>query len=411
MKSEIDVLMETNQIDALLVTGDASHNPAMYYLTGGGHITHADLIKPAHQPATLFCNAMEREEAARTGLNVRSFSEYPLNDLLADTGGNSAGIQAARYSRMFADMGLTKGKIAIYGQIEIGPFFDTVQRLHSLLPQLEFIGFNEDPILLNAMMTKEPAEIDRIRSVGKITTEVVARTAEFLVNQKALDGVLMESSGKPVTIGKVKQLIDLWLAELGAENPEGTIFAIGRDAGVPHSTGNPSDLLRLGETIVFDIFPCEHGGGYFYDFTRTWSLGYATDQVMQMYEQVLSVYNQIVSELAVNAPFKRYQQRTCELFEAQGHPSIQSTPGTQEGYVHSLGHGIGLRVHEMPFSGSLASPKDILAPGTTFTLEPGLYYPSRGCGIRLENSYTTRPDGKFEILADYPMDLVLPLKH
>jgi Xaa-Pro aminopeptidase len=44
------------------------------------------------------------------------------------------------------------------------------------------------------------------------------------------------------------------------------------------------------------------------------------------------------------------------------------------------------------------------------TIEPGLYYPERGLGVRLEDTVWMRPDGKAEILADYPLDLVLPMK-
>jgi len=214
-----------------------------------------------------------------------------------------------------------------------------------------------------------------------------------------------------VTIGEVKNLINLWLAEFGVENPEGTIFAIGRDAGIPHSVGTPSDPLKLGQTIVYDIYPCEAGGGYFYDFTRTWSLGYATDEVQALYDQVKQVYDTLVRELQVNAPFSRYQERTCELFEAMGHPTIRTNPITEVGYVHSLGHGIGLKVHEKPWSSTVNSlPTDILAPGAAFTLEPGLYYPDRGMGVRIEDSYVVTPDGRFEVLADFPKELILPVK-
>jgi Xaa-Pro aminopeptidase len=205
-------------------------------------------------------------------------------------------------------------------------------------------------------------------------------------------------------------MINLWLAEMGAENPEGTIFAIGRDAGVPHSTGNPSDPMRLGQTIVFDIFPCEAGGGYYYDFTRTWSLGYATDEAQKLYDDVDSVFRTLLSELKVGAHFGEYQKRTCELFEAMGHPTIQSNPQTEEGYVHSIGHGLGLHVHERPFSGASALAEDTLVPGVVATIEPGLYYPERGMGVRLEDSIYVRPDGNFEILAPYPLDFVLPVR-
>jgi Xaa-Pro aminopeptidase len=210
-------------------------------------------------------------------------------------------------------------------------------------------------------------------------------------------------------VGHIKQNINLWLAEAGVENPEGTIFAIGRDAGVPHSSGNPQDILYLGQTIVFDIFPAEAGGGYFYDFTRTWCLGYAPDEAQSLYEDVLDIYQTIMDELEVNALCSQYQDRTCELFEAQGHPTIKSDPQTQEGYVHSLGHGVGLYIHEYPrFSSNFK--EDRLAPGSVVTVEPGLYYPEKGMGVRLENTIWVRPDGKMEVLADYPLDLVLPVK-
>ena len=191
------------------------------------------------------------------------------------------------------------------------------------------------------------------------------------------------------------------------ENPEGTIFAIGRDAGVPHSSGTPTDILELGKTIIFDIFPSEAGGGYFYDFTRTWCLGYAPDPVIQLYEDVSSVYQKIMSELEVNSLCYRYQDRTCELFSEMGHKTIKDNPQTQEGYVHSLGHGVGLNIHEYPRMSSNFK-EDRLAPGSVVTVEPGLYYPEKGMGVRLEDTVWIRPDGEAEILAEYPHDLIIP---
>jgi len=208
----------------------------------------------------------------------------------------------------------------------------------------------------------------------------------------------------------VKTKINLWLTERGAENPEGTIFAIGRDAGVPHSAGAAKDVLRLGQSIVFDIFPCETGGGYFYDFTRTWCLGYAPDDVQALYDDVYSVYRQIMDELEAGKPCPEFQVRTCDLFEARGHPTIQRDPQTQQGYVHSLGHGLGLDVHERPWFRREVSPIDRLDPGSVVTIEPGLYYPERGMGARIEDTVWVRPDGGMEVLAGYPYDLVIPVK-
>ena len=102
---------------------------------------------------------------------------------------------------------------------------------------------------------------------------------------------------------------------------------------------------------------------------------------------------------------------TCEYFESKGHKSQLNTKGSLlDGYVHSLGHGVGLNIHERPFSGLDADETHRLAPGVVITSEPGLYYPDKGMGFRIEDTLWVRPDGKMEILADYPYDFVLPMK-
>ena len=200
------------------------------------------------------------------------------------------------------------------------------------------------------------------------------------------------------------------MIERNAVPSKGYIFAIGRDACVPHSQGNPGDLLRLGQTIVFDIYPQEAGGGYFYDFTRTWSLGYALPEAQALFDQVHEVYRLVLESMDLNTPFKQYQRMTCEFFEARGHRSQLNTSAPQDGYVHSLGHGVGINIHERPFSSLLTGDDHRLVPGAVIAVEPGLYYPDKGMGFRLEDTYWVRPDGKMEILAEYPYDFVLPMK-
>ncbi len=411
MKNEIDSLMQKNEIDAILIFGAAQHNPAMVYFSGGGHITNADLIKKRGEKAILFHASMERDEAAKSGLATRSYDKYPIEDLIKQAGGNYDDGLAFRYKKMLEDAGITSGKVAVYGETDFGPKFAILSRLQSIMPEIELSGFVQDPIIMTAMMTKDDLEISRIHRMGIITTSVVGKVADFLTSQMVENEVLVNKDRKPITIGHIKSKINLWLAEAGAENPESTIFAIGRDAGIPHSQGTDQDLLSLGKTIVFDIFPCELGGGYFYDFTRTWCLGYAPDPVLKIYQDVKLVYDTVVSELKMDEPFKNYQTRTCQLFEAQGHPTVLKNPATQSGYVHSLGHGLGLHVHEMPFASTRAGNHEVLAKNSVFTIEPGLYYPDKGMGVRLEDSYFINQDGIAEKIVDYPMDLVLPVKY
>ena len=409
MKADLDSLMEKNDLDAILVTGKGQHNPAMVYLTGGGHLT-GELIKKRGMDPVLFCNPMERDEAARTGLETRSLRDYHFQELLETTNGNYSQAAAARYQRMLADLGITHGRLAIYGRIEAGASYSVFSALQRLVPELILVGEINDSLLPQAMFSKDEQEVARIRRMGVITTQVVAEVADFLSSQRAKNGFLVKSDGQPLTIGEVKSRIDLWLAERGAENPEGSIFAIGRDAGVPHSAGGLGDLLRLGESIVFDIYPCEKGGGYFFDLTRTWSLGYAPDDLQALYEAVLKVYRQVRSQFQAGAHCPIYQRLACELFEAMGHPTILSSPNIDHGYVHGLGHGVGLQIHERPWFGVNALEDDRLTPGAVFTIEPGLYYPEKGMGVRLEDTVWVNPAGEVESLVEYPMELVLPVR-
>lgn len=410
MKTDLDALMTARNLDAILVTGAGDHNPPMVYLAGQAHLTGAILIKKRDASPVLFYAPMEREEAAKSGLATRNQEEYPFNQLLQQAEGDLVMAVALRVQKMLTDLGVTSGRVAICGQSDAGAAFAVFSALQRAMPGLTLVGDLDSSVLDEAMLTKDPAEIERIRAMGKTTVEVVGRVADFLTSHRTRDEVLVKADGDPLTIRDVKSRINLWLAERGAENPEGTIFATGRDSAIPHSAGSPTDPLRLGQTIVFDIFPCEAGGGYFYDFTRTWCLGYAPETAQALYQDVLSVYRQVFSQLRLGAPCQDFQQLACDLFERRGHPSQKSSPLTQDGYVHGLGHGLGLHIHERPYFSLAFDNKDYLEPNLVMSLEPGLYYPERGLGMRLEDTLWFRPDGQVEILAEYPLDLVLPMK-
>ncbi len=404
--------MQVRNLDALVVLGNAEHNPPMYYLTGGGHISNATLIKKRGEAPVLFCGDMERDEAAKTGLKIKSLSAYSVQEFLKQADNDVPRAAALVLKKMLTDLGVNGGRIGVNGHVEVGSAFAYLTSFQRVAPEFELVGeAGMDSVFIRAMETKDESEVERIRRMGKITTEVVRLTAEYLTSCEVDENeVLLNEHGQPLKLGEVKDKIRLWVAERGAELPDGFIFAIGRDAGVPHSQGNPNDLMRLGQTIVYDIYPAEAGGGYFYDFTRTWSLGYAAPEAQTLYDQVKEIFNRLIDNFDLNAPFKDYQKMTCEYFESKGHLSPLSANAPVEGYVHSLGHGVGLNIHERPFSGLSVGDDHRLAPGTVVTSEPGLYYPEKGMGFRIEDTLWVRPDGRMEILAEYPYDFVLPMK-
>ena len=413
MRSDLDRFLVEGHFDALWVMGAMKNNADMVYFTGIQEVKNADLFKVSGRPPVVYhATSMEREEAAKSGLETHAFdTEMPLDEYLEKNSRDLTSAVAVRYTDVFKKIGLLKGRVAVSGTTPVSTAYAILERMKPLLPEVEFIGNLKDSAIQKARMTKDTEEAARIRKMGKITTSVVGKVADYLTSRKVENNHLVEENGKPVTISAVKILINRWLAEQGAENPEETIFSIGRDAGIPHNTGDPDGSLELGIPIVFDIYPCEKGGGYFYDFTRTWCLGFATDKVQKFYDQVFSVFNQIIASLENGKHFKYYQEKTCQLFSAMGHVTVADKPDITEGYVHSIGHGLGLEVHENPFSGITSAESDILIPGVVFTVEPGLYYPSKKVGIRIEDTVYLNSEGQFEIMADFPYDLVLPMKN
>ncbi len=140
MKSDLDSLMQARNLDAILVIGPGQHNPPMVYLTGGGHLTRADLIKKRGQPPVLFCGSMEREEGARTGLETRNIDDYRIEELLKQHNGDQVLALSARYQQMFSDLGLTSGRVALYGNIDAGQAFGVLTALQKAMPEIELVG-------------------------------------------------------------------------------------------------------------------------------------------------------------------------------------------------------------------------------------------------------------------------------
>ena len=316
MKSDLDSLMQARNLDAFIIFGNAEHNPPMYYITGGGHVSHATVIKKRGEEAVYFFNDMERDEAAKSGLKLIPYSKYDYNEIFKQASGNLLLASAMRYKMMFDEVGLTKGNVGVYGNYDVSAVFGTLTHLKELLPSVTFVGeARDESLFLRAMETKDESEVNRIRKMGKITTAVVDKVREYLISSEVnQDEVLLKEDGTLLTVGDMHSKIRLFVSEHSAELPSGFIFAIGRDAGVPHSAGNPKDLMKLGQTIVFDIYPAEAGGGYYYDFTRTWSLGYTTPEAQVLYNQVKEIYDTLNENFDLNVAFKDYNKMTCDFF-------------------------------------------------------------------------------------------------
>jgi len=116
-----------------------------------------------------------------------------------------------------------------------------------------------------------------------------------------------------------------------------------------------------------------------------------------------------LENFAVGKPTHLMQEAVQDHFERLGHPTLRSQPGTTVGYVHGLGHGVGLNVHESPSISHLRK-EDKFAVGNVITIEPGVYYPERNFGVRIEDMLIVDERGELVTLTDVPKDLVLPLR-
>jgi Xaa-Pro aminopeptidase len=384
----------------------------MYYLANGASVTEKTvLVKPRDAAPILYVSAMERDEAAAAGLEVRQ-ELHRLSALRHETGGDELSANARWLGELLGQAGVRQGTVAIYGNHDLGGGHELLTALAELHPQYNIVGEYDNSLLQRAMNTKDAAEAGRIRAVGRKTMRVVAGTEEYLTSHRAKGGYLVQKDGARLTIGDVKRRIRMLLTEEGiVDTDNGVIFAIGRDAGVPHSRGRERDPIALGQTIIYDIFPAEPGGGYFFDFTRTWCMGHASDEVQQAHADVLATYKAVMKALKPNEVCRAYQALTCDLLEARGHPSLRTDPQTTSGYVHALAHGLGLQVHESPRFSDNPGNDARLEPGVVVTIEPGVYYPERGYGVRIEDAVWLNPATlKFETLSRYHKDLVLPVK-
>lgn len=410
MRSDLDRLMNEYYLDAIVVISDETPNTFRDYLTGRAK-AHGNIFKKRGEQAVIVVSGMEVDEAAKSGLRVMTYHDFDFATLYNQFGDQPARFRRELFLNFFRKLGI-RGRVGFYGTAAVSNFLPNLLAL--IESDLEItLAQDEDALALFSRMyeTKDAVEIAALQDVARLTCEVVRRAWSFLSSHYACDDAIgspvVNESGEPLTIGAVRRFIQAQEAALGLEDSKGFIFAQGRDAGVPHSVGEDSDVLEVGRSIVFDIFP-RGASGYYHDMTRTWCLGRAAEDVQAAYDDVMRAFHMVMDALKVGEPTSRYQVMVLDYFEGRGHATQRSKPGTMDGYVHSLGHGIGLNVHEAPTFGEKS--KHVLQIGNAFTVEPGLYYPERGYGVRVEDSVYIDESGAVQRLTDFPYDLVVPLR-
>jgi Xaa-Pro aminopeptidase len=410
MQRDLDSLMADRNLDAIVVSGKVTGNSPLIYMLNGARVTQALLVKKRGETPCIIASPIEREEAAAAGYPAIINTRYNYGKLLEQHNGDVLAASVAYQAAIFDDLGVT-GRVGVYGYRDQGGAYVFLKALDAALPAIEIVGEMDPNLIEEARATKDTAEVARIREVGRRTAEVVRQTVAFLQGHAVGNDETLRhaTENRALTVGDVHAHIHHLIIQQGLDDSEGFIFAAGHDAAVPHNHGTPDMPLRLGETIIFDIYPREIGGGYFFDMTRTFCLGYAPDAVTHLYREVADCVAHLRAALKAGEETRSYQRMACAFYEARGHPTIGSDPATLAGYVHGLGHGVGLDIHEAPSFFDYAGNTARLTPGHVFTLEPGLYYPDQGMGCRVEDTLWLDEHGDICNLTDYPYDLVVSM--
>ncbi len=418
MKRDIDRLLAERNLDAAVVRGSTLDSPTVRYLLDGHKLEGVTILLRPGRPGVLVHSPMERDDAALTGMETAPSTRWDVRRIANDLGGDLLAAQAEQLRRILADYGVA-GRVGFYGHGEIGQAHALLSKLEQTLADVDVVVEFKDDLFSTARITKDEDEIAAMREVASRANAVVTALADMLTSRPVANGAgkgreargyLLAPDGQPLTVRHIKQFIHQQCVQQGLEQPGGNIFSLGADAGVPHNSGNLDDVLELGKAIIFDFFPRPVGGGYFHDMTRTWCLGHAPKEVERAYQDTMAVFKLVMETLEVGKRTSTYQQITCKYYESLNYPTILTSPGTQVGYVHGLAHGLGLEIHEAPSFYAYEGNTAVVERGSVFTVEPGLYFPEKGFGVRIEDVVYCDPTGAFHSLTPFPKDLVLPVR-
>jgi Xaa-Pro aminopeptidase len=375
--TDLDALMTERGIGALIVPMHEAIHPSFRWITRGAKVTRGYAIKTPGRDPLLVSYPMERAEAAATGLRTALVHDFGFDAIF-----RGAPNPVAAYGELFdrvLQSEKARGAVAFCGNLP----FHLYHGIADVMASRGWIVFraNGEDIIQLARKRKDHWEIGAIASVGVRTEEVVDVVREVL------------RSGKRMRLGELKDLVSFEIARRGMIEDHETILSQGADAGVPHSRGNRDAWIEPSSPIVLDIFPADRDSGYFFDLTRTFCVGAIPDELAKIHRDVHDAFLLASDRMKPGTPASSYQQLVCDFFEQKGYATTRTNPATLNGYVHSLGHGVGLEVHEKPSFSLMPSNHDMIEEGDIVTIEPGLYFPERGIGVRIEDTFVVRRGG------------------
>lgn len=233
--------------------------------------------------------------------------------------------------------------------------------------------------------------VEKLREV-KDDGEIDLLRRACAISDQALASLVEEGAIRPgATEAQVARRLEHLMYEFGAEAVAfETIVAAGPNSAIPHH--RPTDaVLAAGDFVKIDFGA--RFRGYHADETRTFVLGEPAAWQREIYDVVRAAQTAGREALVPGADVRAIDGAARAVIEAAGYG---------ERFLHGLGHGVGVQIHEAPTLGKLGS--GTLSDGAVVTVEPGVYLPGRG-GVRIEDTLVVRADGP-ELLTRTTKDLI-----
>lgn len=386
----LDGLLEEAGCRALLILSASSADSAVAPFAGPGRLAPCFVVAPRGDEARLgFLNPMERGEATRSPLRRLGPADLDVARWTRD-GAEGAALWVPVLQRAFQHCGLDPGPVALAGSLSAG-VVETVCR------ELAAWGwsFREGEYLCERLRKRKSASVlKHVRDAADGVCEALRVVAGILAEATTDTGGRLHrgaESGAPLTVGDLRAEVAMTFAKRGLTQPEQGILAPGEESALPHSLGTDARVLMAGESLVVDLFPFGHA---FADCTRTFCVGVPPEHLARGHARVLEALE--IAERLAQPGVRGYdmQVAVCEYFRRHGLPTSVHDRGTERGYVHGLGHGVGVELHELPSFREHASDHEArLETSDIITLEPGLYEPEEGWGVRIEDTYVMTDDG------------------
>ena len=334
--------------------------------------------------------AFEVERIAEAGIDARPWEEFGYDELLAQ------GLPRDEITWLHVNLNACR-ELGIEDAIVPRSFPALVAdhlRANEIKLQPDYNFFAD------RRRVKNEAELQGIRRAQKAAEAGMAAAKEILARAEATNGSL-SVDGEALTCERIKTAIRREFTEHGMSSDD-FIVSHGAQTAIGHELG--FGPIAPDEPVVIDLWPKDPVSGCYADMTRTFVVGTPSDELAEYHRLVKEALDRSLDATKPGVPAFDVFQLVCELFEENGQKTyLTKKPGEvlASGFIHGLGHGVGLEVHEAPTLGRGGTNE--LVPGDVITLEPGLYRAGYG-GCRLEDLVVVTEDGR-ENLTDFPYDL------